>query len=159
MPPAYPCPAVDRERLTYGVRARKLYKLIVEGDLTANANGASQDIVLGTLPPGAILMRVPAAVKLNAQFVGGGATSVTLSIGTSASPTLVATAFNIFGSTASGLYAAMTAGAQVEAPAGNVQQVIARITPDAGHTLLALTAGACEVAVYFWNGADGKYFP
>jgi hypothetical protein len=158
MPPAYPCPSVDRERLTYGVRARKLYKLITEADLTANVNGASQDIALGTLPLGAILVRAP-AVKLNTQFTGGGATSVTLSIGTAAAPTLIAAAFNIFGSTANGLYVAMTPGPQVEAPTAAGQAIIARITPDAGHTLLALTAGSVELAVYYWNGADGKYNP
>lgn len=158
MPPAYPAPSVIREQVTFGVRVRKLYKLITEADLTVAANGTAQDIVLGVLPPGAVLTRAP-GIKLNTQFTGGGASSVTLSIGTAAAPALIAAAFNIFGSTASGLYVAMTPGVQVEAPPGNVQQVIARITPDGAHTLLALTAGSVEVAVYFANGADGKYFP
>jgi hypothetical protein len=137
-----------RELPAYAARVRKLYKLIVEGDLTANVNGTAQDIALGTLPLGAVLLRAP-AIKLNTQFTGGGATTCTLSLGTAAGPTLLATAFDIFGAAASGLYVPMTAGAQVEAPTAAGQAIIARITPDAGHTLLALTAGSVEVAVYY----------
>jgi hypothetical protein len=137
-----------RELPAYAARVRKLYKLIVEGDLTAAVNGTAQDIALGTLPLGAILVRAP-AVKLNTQFTGGAASAVGLTIGTAAAPTLIMTSFDIFGATASGLYVAGTAGAQVEAPTAAGQAIIARITPDGAHTLLALTAGSVEVAVYY----------
>ena len=137
-----------RELPAFAARIRKLYKLIVEGDLTAAVNGTAQDIALGTLPPGAVLMRTAPAVKLNTQFTGGGATSVGMTIGTAAGPTLLATNFDLFGGTASGLYVLATAGAQIEVPSTG-QAIIARITPDAGHTLLALTAGSVEVAVYY----------
>ena len=137
-----------RELPAFAARVRKLTKLIVEGDLTANVNGTAQDIALGTLPAGAVLMRTAPAVKLNTQFTGGGATSVGMTIGTAAAATLLATNFDLFGGAASGLYVLATAGAQIEVPAGG-QSIIARITPDAGHTLLALTAGSVEVSIYF----------
>jgi hypothetical protein len=129
-------------------RIRKLYKLIVEGDLTAAVNGTAQDIALGTLPLGAILLKPP-SLKLNTQFTGGGATSVGVTIGTAAAATLLATNSDIFGGAASGLYVSMTPGAQIEAPTAAGQAIIARITPDAGHTLLALTAGSVELAIYY----------
>lgn len=137
----------SRELPSYASRLRKLVKTIVEADLTAAVNGTAQNIALGTLPEGAILNPVP-NIKLTTQFTGGSASAVGLTIGTAAGPTLIATSFDIFGATASGLFVPMTAGAQRVVPSGG-QTIVAAITPDAGHTLLALTAGSCSIELYY----------
>lgn len=136
-----------REITSYNARVRKLYKAIVEADLTAAVNGTAQDIALGFLPPGAVLLCAP-NIALVTQFTGGAASAVGLTIGTAAAPTLVATSFDIFGAAATGLFVPMTLGAQRVSPAGG-QALIARITPDGAHTLLALTAGSLALEVYF----------
>lgn len=136
-----------RQLKAFNARLRKFTKTILEADLTAAVNGTAQDIAIGTLPEGAI-MPIPPSLKLTTQFTGGSASAVGLTLGTAAAPTLLATSFDIFGGTASGLFVAMTQGAQVVAPSGG-QSIIARITPDAGHTLLALTAGSLALELYF----------
>ena len=151
MPAQYSCPRVDREVVTYDARLRKLVKAIVEADLTQAVNGTAQDIPLGFLPPGAVLFAAP-NLQLIAQFTGGGASSVGLTIGTAAAPTLVATSFNIFGAAATGLFVAMTRGAQIVSPGTHPsggQQLVARITPDGAHNLAALTAGSLVLEIYF----------
>jgi hypothetical protein len=160
MPAPYPCPSVDRQAVTFDARLRKLVKTIVDADLTQAGNGAFQDLPLGFLPPGAVLFTAP-SIALNAQFTGGGATSVGLSVGTAAAPTLVATSFDIFGSAATGLFVAMTRGAQRVVPGvhpSGGQQLVARITPDAGHNLTALTTGSLVLEVYFSN-PESRYNP
>jgi hypothetical protein len=136
-----------RELRSFGARLRKFVKVIGEADLTAAVNGTAQDIALGFLPEGAI-MPIPPSLKLTTQFTGGAASAVGLTIGTAAAPTLLATNFDIFGGTASGLFVAMTQGAQVAAPASG-QSIIARITPDGAHQLVNLTAGALTLEVYY----------
>lgn len=138
---------LSRELISFNARVRKFVKAIGEADLTAAVNGTAQDIALGFLPPGAIVPFAP-NINLATQFTGGGATSVGLTIGTAAAPTLVATNFDIFGGSASGLFVAMTAGAQKVVPAGG-QSLIARITPDGTHQLVNLTAGALTLEVYY----------
>lgn len=131
-----------------GARIRKLSKTITEADLVNASNGGAFDVPLGFLPPDAVLVAGPPKIKLTTQFTGGGATSVGVTVGTAAAATLVATNFDVFGGTASGLFVDMTAGAQRVAPAGG-QQLVARFTPDGAHNLTALTAGACTIEVYF----------
>lgn len=144
-----------RETVAYNARLRKLVKTILETDLTNAVNGSPQDISLGFLPPGALHAAVAAPnISLVAQFTGGGASSVGLTIGTAAAPTLIATSFDIFGATASGLFVSMTAGAQRVVPAGG-QNIIARITPDGAHNLAALTAGSLQLEVYYALPAVG----
>jgi len=155
MPAARPIPRVIRESFTYGLRFQKRAKLITEADLVNAVNGGVADVPFAFLPPNALMCRT--AVKLNAQFTGGGASAVGVTIGTSASPALIMASFNVFGSAASGLFVAGAAGPQVESPSANGQSLIARFTPDAGHNLSALTAGSVELAIYFWGGADGVY--
>jgi len=133
MPAPFTCPRNTEERqvITYNARFRKLVKAIGETDLTNAVNGSPQDIPIGFLPPG-VVMTTPPNLQLLAQFTGGGATSVGLTIGTAAAPTLVATNFNIFGAAASGLFVPMTQGAQVVSPGTHPtggQNLIARITP------------------------------
>lgn len=138
----------QRELASYNARARALYKLILETDLVNAVNGGTFDVALGFLPPGTILNASGAMFKLNTQFTGGAASAVGVTVGTAAGPTLVATSFDAFGATASGLYVRGTGGAEVVVPAGG-QQIIARFTPDGAHNLTALTAGSLEILVPF----------
>lgn len=131
-----------------GARIRKLSKSIVEADLVNAVNGGVFDVALGFLPPGAVLVDAVPKIKLDTQFTGGGATSVGVTVGTAGAPTLIATNFDVLGGAASGLFVDMTRGAQRVVPAGG-QQVVARFTPDAGHNLSALTAGACTIELYY----------
>lgn len=160
MPPAaYPAPAVIRNQLNYATRHRALYKLITELMLVNAVNGGPADAPLGFLPPGAVLSSFGALIKLNAQFTGGGATSVGMTIGTAAAASLVATNFDVFGATASGLYVAATPGAERVSPGTHPnggQQLVARFTPDAGHNLTALTAGSVEIMIPF-HTPDTRY--
>ena len=160
MPAPFPCPSVDRQAVTYDARLRKLVKTIVEADLTQAGNGVFQDVPLGFLPPGAVLHPGP-NLALAAQFTGGGATSVGLTVGTAAAPTLIATSFDVFGSAATGVFVAMTRGAQRVVPGvhpSGGQQLVARITPDGAHNLAALTAGSLVLEVYFVN-PESRYNP
>lgn len=148
-------PRVIRENVSFDARYQKRVFTISESQLVNVANGGSFDVPLFFMAPGAVLLKPP-AVRLITQFTGGGATSVGMSIGTVAAPTLVMTSFNVFGSTASGLYVNGTPGVQVEAPASG-QNLIARFTPDAGHNLTALTAGSLELSVFFSAVPDAKW--
>jgi hypothetical protein len=142
-------------------RIRKLTRVITFADLASGTvNGASVDIALGLqlaglagqqqpthrLLAGAVLLQAPAA-KLNTQFTGGGATAVGVTIGTAASPTVIATSFDVRGGAASGLFVSMAQGTWRVVPADSL--IIARFTPDAGHALSLLTAGSVELSVYF----------
>lgn len=159
-PPQCAVARTNRVNVNYATMVRKFAKTILESDLTNAVNGGFQDVPLGFLPPGSVLI-APPNIALAAQFTGGGATSVGLTIGTAAAPTLVATNFNIFGAAASGLFVAMTLGAQRVTPGvhpSGGQNLIARITPDASHNLAALTAGSLSLEVYFCS-PDATYFP
>jgi hypothetical protein len=136
-----------RELSSYAARIRKLSKQITHADLTEAVAGTAQDIALGSLPAGAVLVSEP-AVKLTTQFTGGSASAVGMTVGTAAAPTLVMTSFDAFGATASGLFVRGTRGAQQQVPSGG-QAIVARFTPDGAHTLLALTAGDLVVEVYY----------
>ncbi len=139
---------IDQRGLSsYAARVRKLSKTITHADLTNAVNGTAQDIALGNLPAGSVLVG-PAAIKLTTQFTGGAASAVGVTLGTAAAPTLIATNFDAFGATASGLFVRTTQGAQQQAPAGG-QDIVARFTPDGAHTLLGLTAGELTVEIYY----------
>lgn len=141
-------PRVIRGTVAFNACPRALYKPITEVMLSNAVNGGSFDVALGFLPPGAVLASTGPLVKLNAQFTGGGATAVGMTIGTAAAPTLLMTSFDVFGATASGSYVNGSPGAQRVVPAGG-QAIVARFTPDGSHNLTALTAGSVEVMVPF----------
>ncbi len=134
---------------SYRHRMRKFQFALTEALLTAATNGLKQTIKIGDLPLDAMVLFAP-AVNLATQFTGGSASAVGLSVGNTASDTAYMTSFDIFGGTASGVYVRGAAGVAVAAgplAAADVCNLV--ITPDGGHTLLALTAGACTVEVYW----------
>lgn len=135
-----------REVAAFGARTKCLTKQITQADLTVAVNGTLQDIALGTLPPGArVLGR---SIKITTYFTGGGATSCTCSIGPSTATADLMAALNVFDTTATAKPLQGTAGAAPVGDYGGVAMV-ARFTPDAGHTLLALTAGDLTVEIFY----------
>lgn len=130
----------------YGARIKKLTATIGEAALTAATNGLAQTIALGAVPAGAVLVSV--AVRLTAQFTGGGATAVGMTIGDTVSATHVATSFDVFGGTVTTSFVKPTAGTVAGPYAADTLNLI--FTPDAGHQLVNLTAGSIDVEVDYF---------
>lgn len=135
-----------RSLAAYGARVRRFRKTIAEGDLVNAVNGSAFDVVLGALPSNAYV--VSHSIKLTAYFTGGGATTMTCSIGTAAAPTDIMTALDVFSTTALNKPLQGTLGA---APRGEMgaTNLVARFTPNAGANLSALTAGSCVIDVLY----------
>jgi hypothetical protein len=143
---------LNREQRAFENRLVRLYKQITHADLTAAVNGTAQAIALGTIP-GSIGILLSSSVKLNTFFTGGGATTCTMAIGVAGTAAKIKAALNVLDTTATGIWLPGTAGTQPEGRYGGVA-LIATFTPDAGHTLLALTAGDIEVEMVFAGNAD-----
>lgn len=135
-----------REVAAFAARMKRFTKRITEADLTAAVNGTAQDIAIGTLPPNAVVLG--RSIKIATYFTGGGASTMTCSIGTAAAQTELMAALDVFSTTATAKPLQGTAGA---APIGEYSGVslVARFTPDAGHTLLALTAGDLTIEIFY----------
>lgn len=111
-------------------------------DLSAATNGAHQNLPLLTVPAGCMVERVRA--KHTVAFAGGGATSVTLQIGDGSTADRYASALSISQTVAAG---AMVVADPLEMPLAAATALFARVTPDAGHNLQALTAGSVTVVI------------
>jgi hypothetical protein len=114
-------------------------------DLTDAVNGHAQVINIGAVLPAnaRILGRELSGLT---EFSGGSVASCTLSVGGTDADALIA-AQDVF--TGAGVVAKQgTSGVD---PNGNLggQQLTATFTPDAGHALEALTAGAVTITVLF----------
>lgn len=136
-PAATPSGTLQKKTVTIG-----------QADLTDAVNGEAQAINIDTaLPANAIV--VAALITLTTQFTGGSASAVAMDIGWSGATEAVVKDFDAFGATAGAEY---TQGAtSVHQPVvGNAKQLIATFTPDGGHTLLALTAGALTIDVFYF---------
>lgn len=145
--------SLDRIVRAFNSRTRVLRRRIVEGDLTAAVNGTAQSIAIGTLPPGAVILG--RATRVAAYFTGGGATSVGLTLGVAGTLNGIMTTLNVFDTTALTINQQGTAGVN---PSGlySGAQILATLTPDAGHTLLALTAGDLTVDIYYSVPDEGQ---
>ncbi len=139
----------QRETAAYAARMRKLYKQITHADLTAAVNGDAQDILLGALPPGAVYLGY--SFKITTFFTGGAASAVTMALGSGAAgdPDQLVTATNVFDTTTTAAWIKATAGVLVEPAPLPSTSIYAQFDVDAGHTLLALTAGSLEVEIYY----------
>lgn len=117
---------------------------VLEGDLTAAVNGTAQAINIGAVLP-ANARILGCELTANTQFTGGGAASVTLSVGGTGTTDIV-NAADVLGGGAGNRH-----GTFGPNPNGNLggQQLVATFTPDGAHTLLALTAGATTITVFF----------
>lgn len=136
----------DREIRAFNSRNRVLRRRILEGDLTSAVNNTPQSLVLGTLPPGAIV--TGRSTKIATYFTGGGATAVGLTLGIVGVLNSIMATLNVFDTTVLVVPQQGTAGAS---PIGlyDGSQILATFSPDATHNLLALTAGDVTVDVYY----------
>jgi hypothetical protein len=138
---------IDRELRSFNARPCVIKKTIAEADLAAfTTNGAAAAISLGTLLPNAVVLG--RATKLAAYFTGGGATTCTLQIGTAADPDAIMAALNILDTTTLSRWLQGTAGIEPVGPGMAGTELLATLTPDAGHNLAALTAGSLEIQLY-----------
>lgn len=118
---------------------------IGHADLTDAVNGEAQAINIGAVLPANARIIGRELTGLT-EFSGGSVSAVTLSIGGTDADGIVA-AQDVF--TGAGVVAKQgTSGVN---PNGNLggQQLRATFTPDAGHALEALTAGAVTITVLF----------
>ena len=153
-----PAPIVlNTTALTFQVQAgeaevpvKRTVHVVFGGLAAGSTSGAPVSVNLGTtLPANARIMGV--ALKLATPFTGGGATTATLDVGTSADPVSHVAGADVLHAAVDGQAFTMPPG---KAP--NKQyvtagaQLLARFTPDAGHTLLGLTAGAIDIDVIYF---------
>jgi hypothetical protein len=127
------------------VALQKRTVTVTHADLVDAVNGHAQIVAIGAVLPANARILGPELSGL-IEFAGGGVSSCTVSIGGTDADAIVA-AQDVF--TGAGVVAkAGTAGVN---PNGNLggQQLNATFTPDAGHALLALTAGAVTITVLF----------
>lgn len=115
---------------------------IGHADLTEATNGAYQNVALLTVPAGCAVEKV--RVKHSTAFSGGGATSVTVQIGTSGTADRFAGELAVSQSVGDG---AMVVSEPMEMPVGSSTPILARFTPDGSHNLAALTAGSLTVVI------------
>jgi len=149
--------SLSRELRSFDGRLIRLYKQITHADLVAAVNGESQDVLIAALPAG-VYSLLASSVKINTFFTGGGATAVTCAIGTGASPgdpDSIIDELNVFDTTATGIWIPGTKGVTPTGPKGG-SSIYAEFDLDAGHTLLALTAGDLEVELLIVARPDEK---
>lgn len=138
----------DLETASAALDAGKIQKRTVtigHADLTSAANGEAQAINIGAALPANARIIGRELTGLT-EFSGGSVSSLTLSIGGTDADGIVA-AQSVF--TGAGTVAKQgTSGVN---PNGNLggQQLTATFTPDAGHALDALTAGAVTITGLF----------
>jgi hypothetical protein len=136
---------LNRELRSFEARPLLISRTITHVDLTEAVNGTAQDIALGTFPPGTRL--IGRASKLVAYFTGGAASAVNVTIGWATTPNSIMTALNVFDTSALATWLQGTNGVE---PAGDIggRALIARFTPDAGHSLLNLDAGELVIELF-----------
>ncbi len=134
----------------------KVALTVSESDLTDAVAGQAQSLTIGALPANSVVLAHE--VELTTQFTGGGATSVKLDVGTSGDPVSIIDQFDAFGATAGGKryspgYAHLGSHGDHVVGSYSAATLLARFTPDGGHTLAALTAGALTITVWYFVGA------
>lgn len=128
-----------------GVGLQKRTVAITEADLTDAVNGEAQAINVGAiLPANAVVLAHE--VNVATLFSGGGATAVKLDLGGTSS-TAIVDQMDVFTGAATGALSPRT-GAHAQGKF-SAEQLIATFTPDAGHSLVNLTAGSLTVTVWF----------
>ena len=140
-------------RLTgaYNSRVRKLAKTVLRSQLTNAVNASPQSIPIGGLPPNATVLQV--AFKLNAQFTGGGATTVTATIGdTAGGVSRYGSGINLLGGTVGTVFIPPTTPGNFAGANPAADTVNLTVTPDAGHNLAALTTGSVDVEILYTVG-------
>ncbi len=141
-----------REKKSFAARNKSIEVDFTFADFAnvAATNGLAATINLGgVLPPNAVLDGH--AIFVGAYFTGNGATAVTLQVGTATVPGDIGSGHNLFSTTTLSKWLQLaTPGVQATGPAFGGQQLIATITPDAGHQLKQLTAGSAKIRIYYF---------
>ena len=136
--------AIDSVAASVVANVGKRTVTIGQADLTDAVNGQAQAINIGAVLPAnaRILFR---EVRLTAAFSGGGATAVKVDIGGTDADG-IASQVDVF----TGAAASQT-GTDGVSPNALLsgQQLTATFTPDAGHSLLNLTAGSVVIDVVY----------
>lgn len=119
---------------------------VTHADLTEAVNGTAQLINIGAaLPADAIVLG--SEVNIATLFSGGGATAVKLDIG-GTDDDAIAAQHDVFTGANTGALTPTPAGVHREGKFSS-QQLKAKFTPDAGHSLLNLTAGDLTITVWY----------
>jgi hypothetical protein len=136
--------------LTGGASApQKASVTVAFGALAAgNSNGLAVSANLGAaLPANARILG--AALRLTTPFTGGGATAVTVDIGTAGDPIAIVAAADALHAAVDGMAFTQPAGKAPNKFFATSAQLLARFTPDGSHTLLGLTAGSITIDVLY----------
>lgn len=139
----------------YQGRVRKFSVTITEPMLTNAVNGSPQSIKIGDVPAGATVLAV--SFRLTAQFTGGGASAVGMTIGdTQGGVSRLGAGINVFGGTVTPvLYGPPTTPGVLAGPYAASDTINAIFTPDGAHNLAALTTGSVDVEVVYTLGDAG----
>jgi hypothetical protein len=123
---------------------------VVFGGLAAgNSNGASVSVNLGAVLP-ANANPFAFAIELGTPFTGGGATAVTLDIGTAGDPVSHVVGADVLHAAVDGYAFTMPLGkAPFKRYVSAGAQLLMRFTPDGSHQLANLTAGAAHVRALY----------
>lgn len=119
-----------------------------QADLTAAVNGTAQAINIGAALPANARIR-GAQLKLATPFTGGGASAVTVDIGTAEDVDAIVDGADVFAAAVDGYASSMPLGIAPFKHFPTSKQLIATFTPDGGATLLALTAGSVVIDVEY----------
>lgn len=131
-----------------GMPVLKKTVTVLEGDLVSAVNGASAAINVGTaLPANARIVGVD--MRAETAFSGGGATALKCDVGTAGDVDALVVQADLFAAVVDGGPPAVPAGARPNKTYAAGGQLIATFTPDAGHTLTGLTAGAVTIDVLY----------
>lgn len=134
----------DQAAAAGGIVAKREQR-IQHSDLTSAVNGEAQEINIGAgLPENAVVLAHD--VDIGTLFSGGGATAVKLDIG-GTTATAITSQADVFTGAATGKLSLAT-GSHVRGHFGG-EQLKAKFTPDAGHSLDGLTAGDLTITIWF----------
>jgi len=132
-----------------GLTASKRTVTVGHADLTDAVNGEAEAINIGaTLPANARIIGVD--IRALTVFSGGSASAVTVDVGTSGDVDALIDGADLFAAAVDGGPATMPQGVRPNKTfitAG--AQLLATFAPDAGHTLLGLTAGSVIIDVLY----------
>lgn len=122
-------------------------------DLTDAVNGEAQSIDIGaTLPANARIAYVDAHDLT--PFTGGGASAVSLTIGSSGDLDAIVSASDVFAAAVDGGPSTFTKGIRPNKLFATIgAQLLATFTPDGGAALLGLSAGSIVIDVWYFVGA------
>jgi len=144
----FPGNSSDDDARLDALEATAIYKKTVTvafDDFTATADGADEDINVGTaLPAGAMLLA--SKYEITTPFVGAGVATLTMKVGFSGDTDGVTEAVDILGDAAAEYRG--TPGTAMGGPAGS-KQLVANFDPDNAGGLDELTAGSVTITVLY----------